>query len=119
MGMPFRDGFGLWLERAPGFNTGRVKTPLRSETYSLQGVLTHWEMHIALKMLKKPTELVIFQDGAHELVKPRQRYASLQGNVDWFSFWLQGKEDPDAEKAEQYARWRELKKLQEKNASSQ
>jgi hypothetical protein len=40
---------------------------------------------------------------------------SQQGNVDWFCFWLKGEEDPDPTKAEQYARWRELRKLQEEN----
>jgi hypothetical protein len=34
-------------------------------------------------------------------------------NLDWFRFWLKGEEDPDPAKAEQYARWRELRKLQE------
>jgi hypothetical protein len=37
------------------------------------------------------------------------------GNVDWFRFWLLGEEDPSAEKAEQYARWRELRTLQCRN----
>jgi len=32
--------------------------------------------------------------------------------VDWFRFWLKEEEDPDPGKAEQYARWRELRKLQ-------
>jgi hypothetical protein len=32
--------------------------------------------------------------------------------VDWFCFWLKGEEDPGPAKAEQYARWRELRKLQ-------
>jgi len=40
---------------------------------------------------------------------------SQQGNVDWFCFWLKGEEDPDPAKAEQYARWRELRKLQQRN----
>jgi hypothetical protein len=35
-----------------------------------------------------------------------------------FNFWLQGNEEPDPKKAEQYARWRELRKLQEKNEAS-
>jgi hypothetical protein len=40
----------------------------------------------------------------------------LQGGaVDWFRFWLKGEEDPDPAKAEQYARWRGLKKLQDEN----
>jgi hypothetical protein len=33
--------------------------------------------------------------------------------VDWFCFWLKGEEDADPSKAEQYGRWRELRKLQE------
>jgi hypothetical protein len=36
-----------------------------------------------------------------------------QGAVDWFTFWLKGEEDPDPNKALQYARWRELRKLQQ------
>jgi len=33
-----------------------------------------------------------------------------------FRFWLQDYEDPDPAKAEENARWRELRKLQEENA---
>jgi hypothetical protein len=40
---------------------------------------------------------------------------SQQTNVDWFAFWLKGEEDPAPEKAMTYARWRELRRLQEKN----
>jgi hypothetical protein len=41
--------------------------------------------------------------------------ASQQGDVDWFDFWLNGHEDPDPTKADQYIRWRELRNLQEEN----
>jgi len=41
--------------------------------------------------------------------------ASQGGSVDWFRFWLQDYEDPDPTKTEQYARWRELRKLQEES----
>ncbi len=111
-GMPFETGFTSWLEDSPAFNAGRITTPLRTEVYSRQGVMYHWEMHSILRMLGRPAEFLFFEDGAHELVKPRHRYVSLQGNVDWFPFWLQGYEDPDPAKAEQYARWRELRKLE-------
>ena len=53
---------------------------------------------------------------AHILVKPWDRIASQGGTLDWFCFWLKGEEDPDPAKAEQYIRWRELRKLQEQNA---
>lgn len=35
--------------------------------------------------------------------------------VDWLRFWLKGEEDSDPAKAEQYARWRKLRKIQEQN----
>ena len=41
--------------------------------------------------------------------------ASQGGSVDWFRFWLQDYEDPDPAKAEQYKRWRDLKKMQSEN----
>ena len=44
--------------------------------------------------------------------------ASQGGSVDWFRFWLQGYEDPDPAKAEQYKRWRGLRKMQSDNEKS-
>jgi hypothetical protein len=41
--------------------------------------------------------------------------ASQGGSVDWFRFWLQDYEDPEPAKAEQYKRWRELRKMQSEN----
>jgi len=41
--------------------------------------------------------------------------ASQGGAVDWYRFWLQGYEDPNPAKAEQYERWRALRSIQEKN----
>ena len=42
-------------------------------------------------------------------------HGAAGGSVDWLRFWLKGEEDPDPAKVEQYARWRELRKLQEEN----
>ena len=47
------------------------------------------------------------------MTNPRERMISQGGTVDWFRFWLKGEEDPDPAKAEQYTRWRELRKLQQ------
>jgi hypothetical protein len=59
--------------------------------------------------------MVYLPEAAHVLVKPWECLVSQEGNVDWFDFWLNGHEDADRKKAEQYARWRELRKLQEQN----
>ncbi len=63
----------------------------------------------------KPVELVMLKTGEHEITNPAERLASQGGSVDWFRFWLQGYEDPDPAKADQYKRWRELKKLPAEN----
>jgi hypothetical protein len=53
--------------------------------------------------------MVLLQDGFHLLVKPWERMISQQGNVDWFDFWLNEREDADVTKADQYQRWRKLR----------
>jgi dipeptidyl aminopeptidase/acylaminoacyl peptidase len=98
-----------WIDRAPGFNASRIATPLRLESYGRENVVLMWDMFLSLKMQGKPTELVYIEAAAHELVKPWQRRFSLQGNLDWFRFWLLGQEDGLEGKRAQYDRWRKLK----------
>src|SRR5712671_5681856 len=45
---------------------------------------------------------------------------TFPSRVQWIGnyFWLKHQEDPDPAKAGQYKRWRELRKLQEVNASA-
>jgi len=74
-----------------------------------------WEPYAALRYLNKPVDLIVLTEGTHVLTNPAQRMVSQGGTVDWFRFWLKGEEDPDPAKSEQYARWRELRKLQEQN----
>lgn len=71
-----------------------------------------WEPHAVLRYLRKPVELIMLKTEEHELTNPAERLASQGGSVDWFRFWLQGYEDSDPAKAEQYKRWRELRKHQ-------
>lgn len=118
-GLPFGNGLTSWMKNSPGFNLSRVNTPVREEVYRASVLIWSWEWFAGLSRLGKPVELVYMPDGDHALVKPSQRMASQQGNVDWFSFWLQDYEDPNPAKAEQYKRWRELRKLQEANTGKQ
>jgi len=62
--------------------------------------------------LGKPAELLYFATASHSTTRPQHRYRSLSTHIDWWRFWLQGAEDSSPTKAEQYARWRELKKAQ-------
>jgi hypothetical protein len=46
---------------------------------------------------------------SHNVDQPWGRFTSQQGSVDWFVYWLTGREDPDPIKLEQYARWHKLR----------
>jgi dipeptidyl aminopeptidase/acylaminoacyl peptidase len=114
---PFGDGLKRWTERAPGFHLDQIQTPLRIEAITPASLLQEWEIYASLVKQEKAVDLIYLPDGQHILQKPLERLASQQGNVDWFRFWLKDEEDPDPEKAKQYARWRELRKLQDRIGS--
>jgi dipeptidyl aminopeptidase/acylaminoacyl peptidase len=118
-GPPFDEGLTSWLKNSPGFNLSKVTTPVRQEAYQPYSLFFTWEWFAGLTRLGKPVELIYRPDANHNLVRPRDRLTSLQGNVDWFCFWLKDEEDPDPAKVDQYKRWHELRKLQEKNKATQ
>ena len=117
-GPPFGKGLSQSLKRSPSFLMDKIKTPLRVETMGSTSVLGDWQWYTGLSRLGKPVEMIYIPEGTHILEKPWDRMISQQGNVDWFCFWLKGEEDADPAKAEQYARWRELRKLQDKNKAA-
>jgi hypothetical protein len=77
-------------------------------------LMGEWEIYAGLRVWQKPVDMVWVPSQRyipHVVVKPWDRYISQQSAVDWYRFWLQGYEDPDPAKAEQYARWRHLREL--------
>ena len=116
---PFGEGLQQWLKRSPGFNLDKINTPLlvvgSEGAFSL---LFMWQPYAGLRYLKKPVELVMLHAEEHVLTNPAARMASQGGTVDWFRFWLNGEEDPNPAKADQYTRWHQLHKLQEQNDKS-
>jgi dipeptidyl aminopeptidase/acylaminoacyl peptidase len=115
-GKPFgAEGLKNWLARSPEFNMDKVHTPLLLLLAGVGSTFGDWEPYAALRYLKKPVDLMMVQAGSHVMTNPVQRLAAETVNVDWFRFWLKGEEDSDPAKAEQYARWRELRKMQQEN----
>jgi len=112
-GPPFGEGALHWAKNAPGFNLDRVRTPLLISALEKGHLLSEWEPYSGLRRLNKPVELVWLRKGnaPHVLVKPKQRYFSQQMAVDWFDFWLNGRQDRDPAKGDQYTRWRELREV--------
>lgn len=115
---PYGEGLQKWFENAPGFNAHKVRTPLRIEVISggVGGLMMGWEMYARLHYLNKPVELVLVPEpdkALHAPQMPVQKLFSQGGAVDWFDFWLNGREDPAPHKAAQYERWRKLRQQQE------
>lgn len=109
---PFGEGLTSWLNSAPSFQLVRVQTPMliwRANT--LYGL---WEWVGGLRRLGRPVEQWFFPDGEHDLFKLGHRRRANTLLVDWFDFWLNGHEDPDPAKREQYQRWRQFRAQQER-----
>jgi dipeptidyl aminopeptidase/acylaminoacyl peptidase len=115
---PFGEDLQLWLKRSISFRINLVNTPLLVVAEGPVSIFLMWEPYASLRYLHKPVDLVMLNTYEHVLTNPAVRLASQGGSVDWFRFWLQGYEDPDPAKVEQYARWGELRKLQERSQSA-
>jgi dipeptidyl aminopeptidase/acylaminoacyl peptidase len=113
-GKPFgAEGLKNWLAQSPDFNMDKVSAPLLLLQPGVRATFADWEPYAALRYQKKPVDLIMLQPGSHVMTNPTQRLAAESINVDWFRFWLKGEEDPDPAKADQYKRWRELRRLKE------
>jgi dipeptidyl aminopeptidase/acylaminoacyl peptidase len=108
---PFGDGLKVWLQRSPAFNMEKVSTPLLVVGVGQFGMLSEWEPYSTLWHLGKAVDLILLKEGTHPLTNPAQRVVSQGSTVDWMRFWLQGEEDPDPRKRNQYARWLRLREL--------
>jgi hypothetical protein len=108
----FGDGLQEWMKRAPGFNAERIHAPLRmiGQSAGVQSIMSKWELYSRLRHLKKPVEMYLMPHAdthpSHTPQNPQQILAIQEGVLDWFSFWLSGREDPNPQKFDQYSRWR-------------
>jgi hypothetical protein len=107
--LPYGAGLQKWLERAPGFRTDRIRAPVLISAADPQHLISLWGLYAPLRDQGKPVELQYIRSGQHTLTKPLQILAHQEMLVDWFDFWLNGHEDPNSAKAEQYARWWKLR----------
>jgi dipeptidyl aminopeptidase/acylaminoacyl peptidase len=103
-----------WHRLSPALNADRVRAPFLANAADSEYV-AGLQFFTSLKQLEKPAEMFVYANQLHEKNQPKHRYEIYQRNVDWFMFWLKDEEDPDPRKADQYQRWRELRKLQERN----
>lgn len=106
-----------WLKNETTFNVDHVVTPALFTTHG-QKTVTSGEMSTigAFALNGRPLQFAFFPSGAHQLVRPGERLASMGLVVDWLRFWLQGVETSvrGADASPQYEDWRAMrKKLQQ------
>ena len=123
-GPPYGAAFTNWTKYSISFNLDKIHTPLLMEEMGhgtrdeVQGSIplnlaVHYEVARGLARLGKPAELYYYPDEIHQPDHPKARLASVQRNVDWYRFWLQGYERPNPEDPEQYKRWERLRNLRD------
>lgn len=88
-GLPFGPTRDAWIRSDPALNTDCVNTALRIESYG-KALNGNYDIYALLRRQYRPVEMVLIPGGFHSLSTPSERMISLQGNVDWFRFWLQG-----------------------------
>jgi dipeptidyl aminopeptidase/acylaminoacyl peptidase len=107
----------FWRPASIALNAARIDTPILMQLADREYLLA-LEAFTALREQGKPVEMYVFPDEFHIKWQPAHRLAVYRRNLDWFSFWLQGREDPDPAKAAQYERWHKLSSLRGVSAVS-
>lgn len=117
-GLPFGEKLATWVRNDPSLHTDCIHAALRIESYG-PTVLPNWDVYALLRRQYKPAEMIVIPDGSHQLGSPGDRMSSLQGNVDWYAFWLAGKArtvphgptETESSLRSQYERWRKMQEL--------
>jgi dipeptidyl aminopeptidase/acylaminoacyl peptidase len=107
---PYGAGLQKWLDRSGGLRTDRIQAPVLVSAAFPTSLMVLWNLYAPLRDQGKPVELQYIRTGSHTFTKPLQVLAHQEMLVDWYDFWLNGHEDDDPAKADQYARWRQMKK---------
>lgn len=127
-GPPYGGTLTNWLDYSVSFNLDKIHTPLLMEEMGSgvpyqnsqstpMNLITHFDLFTGLNRLNKPVVLYYYPEEDHAPEDPQARLGSLERNVDWYRFWLQGYERPHPEDAGQYATWRHLRDLARSDAN--
>lgn len=115
-GGPFWENRQGWVENAPLFNLQNIEAPILFEMHNTRYAMPAMAETVgAYRLAHKPFEYFLFPSAVHQLRRPRERMASMNNNIAWMAFWLQGREIPGLQDAETYARWRQLRALRDRN----
>lgn len=99
-----------WREISPVYHLDAIKAPILFQVPEQEYRMA---LDYALPLVRRQqADIYAFPEEAHIKFQPRHKLAVYERNVDWFRYWLQRVEDPDPQKAEQYAHWRAMRDAQ-------
>lgn len=99
-----------WQALSTALKVDRITAPVLFQQ-SEQEYITGLDLTIPL-LRRNRADLYVFPNEPHVKFQPRHLLAVNERNLDWFRFWLQGIEDADPAKADQYRRWRSMREAQ-------
>lgn len=96
-----------WRLLSPAANLDKIKAPILMQMPEQEYVIA---LDYAIPLIREHrADLYVFPNEPHQKFQPRHKLAAYERNIDWFRFWLQGHEDPDPAKREEYKRWHAMK----------
>lgn len=101
-------GSDLWQPMSLALNADTVKTPLFMQLADHE-YLTSLDTFMALRGARTPVDMIIYPQEYHLMWQPAHRRAAYRRNIDWFDFWLRGRENANPVDSVQYERWRALR----------
>jgi dipeptidyl aminopeptidase/acylaminoacyl peptidase len=97
MKSPFYENFQGYLDNSPIYHAVNVKTPLLSYT-GMKDVHVDakqtYELYFALRRLNKEHIMLLYPEEGHILMQPKHQYDISVKMMEWFDYFLKGKEKP-------------------------
>jgi dipeptidyl aminopeptidase/acylaminoacyl peptidase len=122
-GPPFGQTLQNWIDYSASFHLEKVHAAVLMEEmgYGIQFddpkkpplyLSTAMDWFTGLTSLSRPIEMYYYPNEDHQPDHPKARLATLQRNVDWYRFWLDGQERNAPSTDTQYRRWEGLRREQ-------
>lgn len=106
-GPPYGSSLANWLEYSPAYNAHKVKAPVLLE-FDLDEAVAGLEIATGLRRHAVPVEFVVYPRGGHVLTPPDHRFYSMERNLAWFRFWLQGGEHSRCDRGDRCRHWQHM-----------
>lgn len=98
-----------YIDDSPDLHFAGVPTATLFEAGAYTAAIHMLGFPKAARRAGMPTEFVIYPQTQHNLSLPSLQKEAAVRNLDWFRFWLTGREEPVPARQERYERWRALR----------